>query len=103
MKAAASMPAARLRKLPAYEPEAAFATNPVMDAIALLEREGLIDWGNEGTESEFFVIKLKDKFAAPALIAYANAARATDPEYAYDVDGMSVRAGLNSPWCKRPD
>lgn len=43
-----------------------------------------IDYGDKpGTD--FFVIRLKDKYAAPALIAYADAARADDPEYADEI------------------
>lgn len=56
-----------------------------------------------GDPEEFFVLKLKDEFAEPALRAYADAAREWDPEYAAEVDAMADRAGRNHPLCKRPD
>lgn len=37
-------------------------------------RKNTIEWGNE-PGNQFFVIKLKDRFAAPALKAYADAVR----------------------------
>lgn len=46
----------------------------VIDAINLLERAGVLDWGYAGTEGEFMLIRLKDKYAADALEAYAAAA-----------------------------
>ena len=74
----------------------------VEQAIETLRRAGLIDWGIVGTESEFFVIRLKDRYAAPSLFAYANAAAADDPEWADEVRSMAVRAE-RSPWQKQPD
>jgi len=62
-----------------------------------------IEWGPPGSREEFFVIKLKDKYAAEALEAYAKAAEQDDPEYAADVRGLVLRAGPNNPHCKRPD
>lgn len=76
---------------------------PIADAIATLEEAGVIDWGLHGTESEFFVIRLKDKNAAEALEGYANEAGKDDPEYADEVRGLADRAGPNSPFCKSPD
>lgn len=94
----------RLRKLSSYEPDGAFATNPVMDAIALLEREGLIDWGNLGSESEFFVMRLKDRHAEAGLAGYgADAWRHGDREWAKEVWEMADRAGPNHPACQLPD
>jgi hypothetical protein len=75
----------------------------IIAAFELLEREGILDWGTVGTEKEFFLIRLKDEYAQPALRAYANKARADDPEYAAEVDEMADRAGPASPFCKRPD
>lgn len=75
----------------------------VMDAIAVLEREGILDWGLAGTESEFMVIRLKDENADVALYAYANKASDMDPEYAGEILKMADRAGPNNPWCKKPD
>jgi hypothetical protein len=75
----------------------------VIDAIALLEKVGVLDWGTAGTEAEFMVIRLKDKHARLALYAYAESAHADDPEYAAEIGEMASRSGVNSPWCKKPD
>lgn len=75
----------------------------VIDAIALLERAGILDWGFAGTEGEFMVIRLKDKYAKEALWAYGNEADKDDPEYASDIFEMANRSGDNSPFCKKPD
>jgi hypothetical protein len=93
-----------LRKLTAYEPADAFTSNPVMDAIALLDKEGLIDWGDLGSESEFFVMRLKDRHAEPGLRAYAQDAWLHgDEEWAREVVEMAGRAGPNHPACRLPD
>lgn len=75
----------------------------VIDAIALLERAGVLDWGFAGTEGEFMVIRLKDKYAKEALWAYGNEAYKDDPEYASDIFEMANRSGDNSTFCKKPD
>ena len=62
-----------------------------------------IEFGFVGAPDEFWLIKLKDKYAAAALTAYADAAQADDPEYAQQVREMVKRAGQNSPYCKTPD
>jgi hypothetical protein len=46
-----------------------------MDAAETLKAAGLLHFGNESPEEQFFVIKYKDKFAVPALWAYATAIR----------------------------
>ena len=79
------------------------AWNRVADAISVLEDEGILDWGLQGTESEFFLIRLKDEFALPALKAYAAAAEDHDFEYATEVRDMAQRSGGYSPFCKKPD
>jgi hypothetical protein len=91
-----------LRKLAAYEP-GTFATNEVRDAIALLDKEGLIDWGTAGSESEFFVMRLKDRNAHAGLDGYANCAAIDDLEWAREVREMARRAGPYHPACKIPD
>lgn len=73
------------------------------EALALLEQAGVVDYGIRGSESEFMVIRLKDKYAAEALEAYANEAGKYDPEYADDVRALADCAGPKSPWCKTPD
>jgi len=60
-----------------------------------------IDFGDTA-DSEFFVIRLKDKYAAPALEAYALSAMADDPEYAKDVLQLAQTALLH-PNKKKPD
>lgn len=90
-------------------------------ALAVLNKLGLVDRGETGTEGEFFVLRLKDEFALPALQGYATAVelaaeeaagtgRLADRgearslgEYGEEVAGLASRAGVNSPWCKRPD
>jgi hypothetical protein len=75
----------------------------IWEALRLLEEVGILDWGNEGTESEFFVMRLKDRFSASGLSGYADAASAVDPEYAREVYGLAGRSGPNNPFCKLPD
>jgi hypothetical protein len=72
-------------------------------AIKLLEDEGILDWGTAGTEREFFVIRLKDRYAGAALAAYAASIREADPEFAAEVDDLVARAGPRSAFCKEPD
>lgn len=47
--------------------------NQIKYAINVLDKAGLIHWGDEGSDEQFFVMKYKDKFAAPALKAYTKA------------------------------
>ncbi len=75
----------------------------ISEALSLLESAGAVDIGNVGSESEFMVIKLKDKYARVALVAYSEAALLDDPEYATEIAEMAERSGPASPWCKKPD
>lgn len=50
-----------------------------------------IDLGNT-PETEFFVIRLKDKNAANALRAYAVSCRTDDPEFANEVHTLALKA-----------
>lgn len=86
-----------------YQPSELFAETEVTKAIELLDNEGLIDWGETETEHEFFVIRLRDKYAATALAAYATVAQADDPEYAGEIMEMAKRSGPLSPFVKGPD
>jgi hypothetical protein len=52
--------------------------------------------------NEFFVLMLKDQFAAAALEAYANAAVVTDTEYAADVQQLAHKSRRH-PDRRRPD
>lgn len=86
-----------------------------LDAIALLERAGILDWGLVGTDGEFFVIRLKDKYAGAAIEGYANAVAADarqEPDvksskdkfqWSVEVLKLAERAGPLSPFCKQPD
>ena len=56
-----------------------------------------------GSPNEFFVIRLQDSYAPPALQAYADAARADDPEYAAEVAELAGRSGEHHSGCKQPD
>jgi len=71
------------------------------DPLAPIERPlvsvpmDAIDFGDTH-DSDFFVIRLKDKYAAAALTAYAQAAFDDDPEYASEVLFMAASALLRS-------
>lgn len=77
-------------------------SNPVHLAIQILENHGLINYGEAGTASEFFVIMLKDEHACMALTGYA-ANVTNDREYQNEILDLSLRAGPNSLFCKAPD
>lgn len=78
-------------------------TAPIQAALALLEENGILDWGVVGSRSEFFLIKLKDHAAACALAAYADDYEQHDPEWAAEVRSLSQRSGPHHPLCKRAD
>jgi hypothetical protein len=94
----------KLRKLDDWLHSGATAEvpKPIAEAIELLEKEGILDWGNT-IDSEFMVIRLKDKYAADALSRYAVVASVDDPEYASEIAEMAHRSGPNHPNCKKPD
>ncbi len=72
-------------------------------AAAILANPECVEFGAVGSQDEFFLIKLKDRYARGPLLRYAAEAYMDDPEYAAEVDAMSSRAGLLSPFCKKPD
>lgn len=86
----------RYRALPADKAAEAF------DLLGRLDAMGIIDKGAKGAEDEFFVIKLRDRYAAPALTAYANAAVDDDKEWATQVLALAARAERH-PAQKKPD
>ena len=94
-----------MRRLDEYRSNKTFEryTPEIERAIRLLEDTGIIDFGIVGTDAEFFLIRLKDKYAQAALSAYAEAATPDDPEYASEIIEMAKRSGPASPWCKAPD
>lgn len=59
-----------------------------------------VDFGNG--DSDFFVIRLKDKYAAPALAAYALAAYPDDEEYALEVLNLA-KSAAEHPNKRQPD
>lgn len=83
------------------------AKNPdIREALHILQINGLLDCGEVGTDREFFVMRLKDKYAYKGLMGYYNAVLQDDPadvDYAQDIRGMAERAGPYNPYCKRPD
>lgn len=72
-------------------------------ALAFLVAAGVLKYGPAGDKDEFFVLKLRDRFAQAALFAYAFAVAIIDPEYGKDVRELAMRAGPSSPYCKLPD
>lgn len=72
-------------------------------ATAIQAQPDAVQFGFVGAPDEFWLIKLKDKYASAALQAYADAAEADDPEYAAQVREVAQRSGFNSPFCKTPD
>jgi len=72
-------------------------------AVETLALGGTVEFGQPGDENEFFVIKLKDKYAPRALDAYAQAAMVDgQTEYAQEVMALARRAAFH-PKSKRPD
>jgi len=55
-----------------------------------------VDFGDT-PETDFFVIRLKDKYAGAALHAYAEAAKADDLEYATEIDALAQAADRRMP------
>ena len=78
--------------------------DPAVDAaLRTLDEAGILDWGNT-VDSEFFVIRLKDKYADDALFRYALSARHDgEDDYGREIEEMAERAGPNHPNCKKPD
>lgn len=91
-------------------------------------RRNRIEWGNVGHDDEFFVIKLKDKFAQAALRGYVDevdrnlqrlkkqgfeaAGHAQNmimkevrelEEWREEISVLAERSGPDHPGCKRPD
>ena len=61
-----------------------------------------VDFGDTD-DTDFFVIRLRDKYAQPALEAYAMAARADgEQEYANEVAVLAIRA-RNHKGKRKPD
>jgi hypothetical protein len=87
----------KMREYGGKPPDA--ATHWVSKEPVFVVPKRLVDFGCG--ESEFFVIRLKDKYAYPALLAYADAAERDDPEYANEIREMAARARTH-PNSQRP-
>lgn len=61
-------------------------------AYLVQQDPSMVDLGLKGSETEFFVIRLRDQFAEAALLAYADAAESFDPEYATEIRELAKRA-----------
>lgn len=73
------------------------------ESLRFLKSIGVLDDSRVGDDGEFFVIRLRDKYAGDALASYSMAAMHDDVEYASEIGDMSARAGMNHPACKAPD
>lgn len=60
-----------------------------------------VDFGDT-EDSDFFVIRLKDKYAGAALMAYAHAAQPDDSQYAGEVFKLAL-AAMQHPNRRIPD
>lgn len=74
----------------------------LQDALTALKDLGVLDAG-DSPDTEFFVMRLKDRFAGPALQTYAMHASAHDIEYGTEVNRLAKRSGMSHPFCKLPD
>lgn len=75
----------------------------IREAIALLVQAGLVENPSKGNPEEFFLIKLKDRNAPEALLAYSKTVFRRDAELGVEVYALSLRSGVNHPQCKDPD
>lgn len=72
-------------------------------ARAIMKNPKVLDWGFNDTAAEFFLIRLRDKYAHVALLAYAAAAEKDDPQYAEAIRKLAQKSGPMSKFCKKPD
>ena len=73
--------------------------NPARTRVDVLK--SAIDFGDTAS-TDFFVIRLKDKYAAAALAAYAGAAMADDEQYALEVLNLA-RSAAHNQYKRMPD
>ena len=71
------------------------------DGNILQVEKNSVDFGDT-PDTEFFVIRLRDKYAAPALAAYAMAAYRDDEEYGLEVLNLAKQSAEH-PNQKPPD
>lgn len=75
-------------------------------AAAILANPEAVEFGAVGSPEEFWLIKLRDRYATPAIMGYAMGIAFDpegDPEYQADVVEMGKRSETMHPLCKRPD
>jgi hypothetical protein len=72
-------------------------------SAAILANPECVEFGEAHGPNEFFLLKLNDKYAADALIFYADAASEDDTEYSEQIRELATRSGTNNPFCKKPD
>lgn len=90
----------KLRVLP---PDVETEEEIYQSIIGVDKIEEVIDLGRVGSDSEFFVIRLKDKHARAALEAYAQSCIDDgDHEFGYEVREMAERA-KRFPNSRHPD
>ena len=80
--------------LPKLRRQATPFTPELQECAQKLKDAGLLDFG-DNPETDFFVIRLKDKYAAPALGAYAAAVLRDDPEYAEEIFTLAGMAAAH--------
>jgi hypothetical protein len=70
----------KVRKIKELSPENYVTVTEMLD---FLHDHGVLQWGNECPDQQFFVMKYGDRFTAPALMAYSQSARlsACSPEF----------------------
>jgi hypothetical protein len=76
--------------------------NEVLRCLDILSEHDVVDLGDENTDGEFFVLRLRDVGAPIALGAYASCFRQTDPEWAAEVSRLAEKAYAH-PNKKQPD
>lgn len=82
------------------------AKQMINNALNVLLSAGVLDYGEANTPGEFFVIRLRDKFARAALGSYGINAIDEGGEFAefgQEVLKLADRAGAKSPFSKLPD
>jgi hypothetical protein len=87
----------KIAQLPEHQQEAA------SEAMAVLTELGVLENPRPGDPEEFFLLKLKDQHASPALYAYAGDAEVNgDSGFAIEVRELAERS-FNHPNRKAPD
>lgn len=86
----------KLRNMPEGYPKVSGSGNEFVTVPS-----NCVDFGDT-PDTEFFVIRLKDKYAERALLSYALAAMKDDPEYGSEIKKLSDFAAVH-PNKRKPD